>query len=156
MVYTEIRKINDKKYYYRAISLREGNKILKRRIYLGYNLSNFALSKKEKLADEVLLSKKIMKINKGIKEISLKIINILKKYNIRRAGIFGSYVRGEEKKSSDIDILIRPTKNMSLLDISGLKIELENVLGRKVDIISYKYIHPYLKDRILKSEMRII
>ena len=97
-----------------------------------------------------------MKINKGVKEISLKIINILKKYKIRRAGIFGSYVRGEEKKSSDIDILIEPTKNMSLFDISGLKIELENVLGRKVDIISYKYIHPYLKDRILKSEMKII
>ena len=156
MVYTEIRKINGKKYYYRAISLREGNKILKRRIYLGYNLSNFALSKKEKLADEILLSKKRMKINKGVKKISLKIINILKKYKIRRAGIFGSYVRREEKKSSDIDILIEPTKNMSLFDISGLKIELENVLGRKVDIISYKYIHPYLKDRILKSEMKII
>ena len=70
--------------------------------------------------------------------------------------MFGSYARGEQKKDSDIDILIQPSKNMSLLDISGLKIELEKVLGKKVDIVSYNYIHPYLKDAILKTEIKII
>ena len=45
---------------------------------------------------------------------------------------------------------------MSLLDISGIKIELEESLGKKVDVVSYKYIHPYLKKRILKSEVKII
>ena len=65
-------------------------------------------------------------------------------------------MRGGQTKKSDIDILIQPAKDMSLLDISGLKIELEKILGRKVDIVSYRYIHPYLKDRILKSEEKII
>jgi len=91
-----------------------------------------------------------------IEQIKSKINRILKKYGVVRAGIFGSYARGEQKKDSDIDILIEPTKNMSLLDLSGLKIELEEALGRKVDLVSYKYIHPYLKKRILESEMRII
>jgi len=95
-------------------------------------------------------------MKKNIDKIKTKIIKILKKYNIKKAGLFGSYIRGEQKESSDIDILIQPAKDMSLLDISGLKIELENVLGKKVDIISYKYIHPYLKDRILKNEIKII
>ena len=70
--------------------------------------------------------------------------------------LFGSYARGDFKKGSDIDILIQPTKEMSLLDLSGLKIELEEVLNRKVDLVSYNYIHPYLKKKILEGEVRII
>jgi len=89
-------------------------------------------------------------------ELKSKISKILKGHGIVKAGIFGSYARGEQNKKSDIDILIEPSKEMSLLDISGLKIELENALDRKVDLISYKYIHPYLKKQILESEIKII
>ncbi len=95
-------------------------------------------------------------MNLNNKKIKSKIANILKKHKIVRAGIFGSYARGEQKKNSDIDILIEPGKDLSLLDISGLKIELEGVLNKKVDIVSYKYIHPYLKKKILESEIKII
>ena len=97
-----------------------------------------------------------MKDKKSIGQIKSKINKILKKHGVVRAGIFGSYARGEQNEKSDIDILIQPSENMSLLDLSGLKIELEENLGRKVDLVSYKYIHPYLKERILESEMRII
>ena len=156
MAYTEIRKIKGKKYYYRVISVRKGKKVSKKRVYLGYGLSDLELSKKEKIADKQLLSKKINQTNKEIEKIKSKIIKILKKYKIKRAGLFGSYVKGEQKKNSDIDILIQPAKNTSLLDLSGLKIELEKPLGKKVDLVSYKYIHPYLKKKILESEIKII
>jgi|SRR3989344_3857041 len=91
-----------------------------------------------------------------LKILKTKIVRILKKYGIKKAGLFGSYARGEQRKTSDIDILIQPTIDMSLLDFSGLKIELEESLNRKVDLVSYKYIHPYLKKEILESEVRII
>ncbi|PIN89783.1 hypothetical protein COU57_05355 [Candidatus Pacearchaeota archaeon CG10_big_fil_rev_8_21_14_0_10_32_14] len=91
-----------------------------------------------------------------IEDLKNKIRKILKQYGIARAGIFGSYARGEQKKNSDIDILIQPTKDMSLLDFVHIKLELEDILGKKVDLISYKYIHPYLKKRILESEVSII
>ena len=91
-----------------------------------------------------------------IEDMKKKIRKILKKYGIVRAGIFGSYARGEQKKNSDVDILIQPTKDMSLLDFSGLKIELEEILKRKVDLVSYKYIHPKLKESILNSEVSIL
>lgn len=156
MAYTEIRKIKRKQYYYRVISIRKGKKVSKKRVYLGYDLSDSELSKKEKIADKQLLSKKINKINKEIEKIKPKIIKILKKHKIKRAGLFGSYVKGEQKKNSDIDILIQPTKKTSLLDLSGLKIELEKILNKKVDLVSYKYIHPYLKEKILESEIKII
>ena len=156
MAYTEIKKRNNKKYFYRVISIRKMDKISKKRRYLGVNLSKEELSSKGKEAD-----KKFGLVNKNkkeeiIKKIKSKIIRILKKNKIKRAGIFGSYSRGKQKKNSDIDILIEPPKNISLLDLSGLKIELEDKLNKKVDIISYNYIHPKLKEKILKSEVRII
>lgn len=156
MVYTEIRNINRKKYYYRVLSLRKEGKVSKKRVYLGYNLSSSGLLEREKEADKKLLSKKIKTTNKELEKIKSKIINILKKYKIKRAGLFGSYVRGKQRKNSDIDILIQPAKNTSLLDLSELKMELEEILNKKVDLISYKYIHPYIRERILKSEIKII
>jgi len=153
MAYTEIKKRNGKEYFYRVLSIRKGKKVGKKRVYLGLNLGKNILTNKEIKADKFFLQEKIQK---SIERIKSKIIKILKKYKIKRAGLFGSYSRGEQKKGSDIDILIEPTKEMSLLDISGLKIELEDILKRKVDIVSYRYIHPYLKDEILKNEVKII
>ncbi len=75
---------------------------------------------------------------------------------MNKAGIFGSYSRGEQKKNSDIDILIQPTKDMSLFDLVGIKLEIEDKLGSKIDIVSYKAIHPRLKKQVLKEELRII
>jgi uncharacterized protein len=91
-----------------------------------------------------------------LQKLKPMIVRILKKNGIKKAGVFGSYARGEQKKKSDIDILIQPARNMSLLDFSGLKIELEETLQMKVDLVSYKYIHPYLKDKILAGEVRIL
>ncbi len=153
MAFTEIKKRNSKRYYYRVLSVREGEKVAKKRKYLGVNLPKEELKEKERLADEQLnVRKKSNEINKLIQ----KIILILKKNNIKKAGVFGSYARGDFNKNSDIDILIMPPKDMSLLDISGIKIELEDDLNKKVDLVSYNYIHPKLKDRILKSEVKII
>ncbi len=156
MVYTEIRNINGKKYYYRVISIRKGNKISKKRLYLGSEISDSELIKKEKIADEKLLSKKI-KSNKEIERIKFKIINILKKNKVNRAGIFGSYSRGEQKKDSDVDIVVNiDDKNMSLLGFIGLKMKLEDVLNKKVDLIEYSAIKPLIKNRILNEEIKIM
>lgn len=73
------------------------------------------------------------------------------------AGIFGSYARGEQTKKSDIDILIKvKAKKFSLLDLVGLELELERVLEKKVDLLTYNGIDPLLRDSILKEEIRII
>jgi len=157
MAYTEIQMRNKKLYYYRVISIRKGNKVSKKRKYLGADLFDKELTEKEKEADNVLLKNRLEKDTKkmAIEEIKPKIIKILKKNKIKKAGVFGSYVRGEQKKNSDIDILIEPTKGMGL-EFVGVKLELENELGRKVDLVTYKGIHPLIKRKILKEEVRII
>ncbi len=92
-----------------------------------------------------------------INKIKSKIRKILKKHHITRAGIFGSYVRGEQRKDSDIDILVEiKYKDISLLDFARIKNELEEALGRKVDLVEYQMIKPALKKTILKEEVRIL
>jgi len=94
-----------------------------------------------------------MKKNK-INQIKNHIVEVLKKHGIKKAGIFGSYARGEEKKNSDIDILIN--FNGSLLTLVGIEMELEKALKKKVDLLTYGGIHPLLKKIILNEEIRII
>lgn len=92
--------------------------------------------------------------NKNIEDIKAKIVDVLKKHGVVRAGIFGSYARGEQEKGSDIDILIEYKE--SLLKLVGLEMELEEKLGIKADLLTYKGVHPLLKNRIFKEEVRII
>jgi len=92
----------------------------------------------------------------NIEEIKKKILPILKKYGVTRAGIFGSVARGEEKKDSDIDILVEIESRMSLLDFAGLKLELEEALGSPVDLGEYSVIKPIIKEQILKEEVPIL
>jgi len=90
-----------------------------------------------------------------LEEIKNKIIPVLQRYGVKKAAFFGSFVRGEEKEDSDIDILVEFKGEKSLLDLAGLKIELEEALGRNVDVLTYNSLHPLLKDRIL-SEQKVI
>lgn len=91
-----------------------------------------------------------------LERLKPKIICILKRNGVKKAGIFGSYARGEQKKRSDIDVLIQPAKNMSLLGFVEIKLELEETLGRKIDLLSYKGIHPLLRKQILNEEVRLL
>ena len=156
MVYTEVRSINGKKYYYRVISIRKGNKVSKKRKYLGSGLSKHELFKKEKKADEGLMPKKA-KSGKEIEKIKSKIYRILKRNKVRKAGIFGSYSRQEQTENSDIDIAVEINdRDMSLIGFVRLIRLLEEALNRKVDLVEYSAIKPRIRKRILKEEVRII
>jgi|SRR3989344_2868576 len=97
-----------------------------------------------------------MSTKKQLERIKRISIPILKKNGVVKAGIFGSYARGEAKKNSDIDLLIKFKGRKSLLDLSGLKIELESKLKKEVDLTEYVVIHPLLKNRIYKEEVRVL
>lgn len=88
-------------------------------------------------------------------EIKRKILPILRRYDVARAAIFGSFARGESTERSDIDLLVEFKGQKSLLDLAGLKIALEELLKTKVDVLTYNSLHPLLKNRIL-SEQKVI
>ncbi len=68
-----------------------------------------------------------------------------------RASIFGSYARGEAKQSSDLDLLVEFEPSISLLTFVRYKRELENLLGRKVDLLTPASISPYIFPKIQKD-----
>ena len=66
-------------------------------------------------------------------------------------GVFGSYARGEEKKESDIDVLVRFGEGATLLHLVGLGYYLEDLFGVPVDVVSERALHPMMKDDVLKE-----
>ncbi len=95
-------------------------------------------------------------MNANITTIKRKILPILKRNGVVKAGIFGSYARGNEKKRSDLDLLVRFKGKTSLFDFVGTKLELEESLKKNVDLVEYSTIKPLLKERILKEEIKIL
>ena len=95
-------------------------------------------------------------MTKDIDDIRKKIAPILKRYGVKKAGVFGSCVRGELREDSDIDILVEIEKDLSLLDFVGLKLEIEDVLQRKVDLVEYCTVKPLLRERILREQVAIL
>lgn len=81
---------------------------------------------------------------------------ILKNAGVTRSAVFGSYVRGEEKENSDIDMLVDFPRGKGLFEFVGLEQELAEVLGKKVDLVTYNSLNPLLKDRILAEQIQIL
>ncbi|MBM4307210.1 MAG: nucleotidyltransferase family protein [Deltaproteobacteria bacterium] len=87
---------------------------------------------------------------KGINEIlKANKEDLYQKYSVIEIGVFGSIVRGEEKKRSDIDILVDFEKVPDLLKFINLERYLSRLLKKKVDLVSKKAIRPELKNTIL-------
>lgn len=102
------------------------------------------------------MPKKTPTKKKELEKVLPIIVKTLEKHGIKKASIFGSYARGEQDKASDIDIIVEPTKGLGLFNFVGIKLELEEKLGRKVDLLTYKSIHPSLKKYIKRDEVKII
>src|SRR3989344_6447434 len=88
--------------------------------------------------------------------IKQKILPILKSQKNSKARIFGSYARGEQKKKSDVDILVKTEDNVGLMEFIDLKLKLERILRKKVDLVEYATIRKEIKDNILADEIRIL
>jgi len=89
-----------------------------------------------------------------IERIKSKIVPVLKEFRVTKAGLFGSYARGEQKKNSDVDILVKTT-NIGLIEFIRLKMMLEKALRKKVDLVEYEEIRPEIKRNILGDEISI-
>jgi predicted nucleotidyltransferase len=77
--------------------------------------------------------------------------DLRRKYSVKRIGLFGSFVRGEQKETSDVDVLVEFEKGAKTFDnYMNLKFFLE-VFGKKVDLVIIDAIKPDIKDQILKE-----
>ena len=77
--------------------------------------------------------------------------DLAEKYKVKEIGLFGSYVRGEQRKRSDVDILVEFEKLPDLFKFIELEIYLERILKKKVDLVEKNGLRPRLKDIILNE-----
>jgi uncharacterized protein len=94
-------------------------------------------------------------MTKEIEEIKEKVTPILKEEGVLRSAIFGSVVRGEDTKDSDVDILIQPPEGMTLFGLVALERKLGEAVGKKVDLVTYRSLHHLLRDRIMAEQVPI-
>ncbi len=78
-----------------------------------------------------------------------------KEYKISYLGIFGSYVRGEQKEDSDLDVLVEFSKIPDLFEFIGLEQELSDMLGVKVDLVMKNALKPTIGERILEEVVQV-
>lgn len=97
-----------------------------------------------------------MKRTLSVQEIKKKVVPILKPYGVKRAGLFGSAARGDLTVGSDVDLLVDITKPIGLFEFVRLERELEEALGRKVDLVERKSLKPRLKPYVMKDYRSIL
>lgn len=84
-----------------------------------------------------------------------KILELSKKRGAKNVRVFGSVVRNEARKDSDVDILIDVEPGRSLLDMGGLLMDLQDLLGCRVDIVIARSLKKDIKDEILKEAVAL-
>jgi predicted nucleotidyltransferase len=81
----------------------------------------------------------------------LEILDVARRHGARNVRVFGSLARGEGGEDSDLDLLVTLGEGRSLLDLVGLKQDLEDLVQRPVDVVTERALSPYLRERVLSE-----
>lgn len=95
--------------------------------------------------------KRARRLEQLVKDKRKEILALAAKHGVSNVRLFGSVVRGEDRPDSDVDILVKPGPRCSLLDHIALIQDLEDLLGRKVDVVSERALHWYIRDRVMEE-----
>lgn len=96
-----------------------------------------------------------MPINALINAQRAGILDLAARHGARNVRIFGSMVHGTSGPESDVDLVVDLDEGRSLLDLGRLLMDLQDLLGRKVDIVTEQGLHWYIRDRVLKDAVRL-
>jgi hypothetical protein len=92
-----------------------------------------------------------MGISRDVLDHRQEILRLAARRGARNVRVFGSAARGEAGAASDVDILVDLDPDRSLLDLGGLLMDLQDLLGRKVDVVTENALHWYVRDRVLQE-----
>ena len=84
-----------------------------------------------------------------------KILDIARKHNAEKVYVFGSCARREETSGSDVDLLVDFNRNATLFDQVDIQNEIRSLLECKVDVVSKRGLHPYIRHRVLAEAVEL-
>ncbi len=90
-------------------------------------------------------------IGEAIREQRKTILRVAAKHGATQVRLIGSVTRGDARPDSDVDLLVMWQQGTSLLDQAALKLELEGLLGRKVDIASDGWVKPSIRESVYRD-----
>jgi len=92
-----------------------------------------------------------MNVETVLREKRQEVLRVAEKHGARNVRIFGSAARGQADEQSDIDLLVKMDPGRSLLDHAALWLEIEQLLGCKVDVVSEGGLKPRIRERVLRD-----
>ncbi len=92
-----------------------------------------------------------MGIQKIISKHREQILSLAEKYGASDVRVFGSFARGTADEKSDVDFLVNLAPGRSLFDLGGLLYELQELIGRRVDVVTPAGLRPRIRDRVLRE-----
>ena len=94
-------------------------------------------------------------IGEAVREQREAILRVAAKHGATQVRLIGSVARGEARPDSDLDLLAKWQEGTSLLDQAALKLELESLLGRKVDIASDGWVKPSIRESVYRDAIAL-
>jgi predicted nucleotidyltransferase len=91
----------------------------------------------------------------SLRQMRSEILHIAQAHGSKNVRVFGSVARGEEGPDSDLDLLVDLEPRRNLLDLGHLVMDLQDLLGRKVDVVEPEGLHWYIRDRVLKEAVAL-
>lgn len=88
--------------------------------------------------------------------LSEQLVEVAQAHGVTHAAIFGSVARGTATASSDLDLLVEFAPGRTLLDQAALEIDLIALIGRPVDVVTYRSLHPLIRERVLNEQVVIL
>ena len=86
-----------------------------------------------------------------IEQYRAEILALAKRHGIRDVRVFGSMARGEANDTSDVDLLVYLPPERTGLALGGLLMDVQDLLQRRVEVVTEKSLHPAIRDRVLKE-----
>ena len=104
---------------------------------------------------EIYYNENMMNAREILAQLETLKSEMQRRYKVREIGLFGSWVRGEQRMDSDIDVLVEFEEGADLFDWIGLALYLEEIFGRPVDVVPRKALRQELLSAVLKQVVRV-
>jgi predicted nucleotidyltransferase len=85
-----------------------------------------------------------------------ELLSLARQYGVEGLFVFGSMARGDAGANSDVDLLVDNTAQLTGFELGAMQMDAQDILGRKVDLLTANALHPLMRERVLKEAVRLV